>query len=182
MTDGARKLAERLWGSELECLARDALIAQADEIERLTDPRRIVGGGFVQLSDYDDMEARAASAEAALAKAKHALREIDSHIINDNGDVTWSPLKIRETVRATLASIDAGGEHPDGHDPTNPFAPRPRSAVAPAEHPDSVRLRELVRAIQKHGDYDTHIAGLLEPFLGSYAVKQVLLAGKDVPL
>jgi len=114
MTDGARKLAERLWGSELECLARDALIAQADEIERkdrmLHEEQQCLTATEM---DRDYWKDQATSAEAALAKAKDALREIDGHIINDNGDVTWSPLKIRETVRATLASIDAGEEHPD---------------------------------------------------------------------
>ena len=35
------------------------------EVKRLTpDPRQIIGGGFVQLSDYDAMEARAEKAEA----------------------------------------------------------------------------------------------------------------------
>lgn len=34
------------------------------EVKRLTpDPRQVVGGGFVQLSDYDAMEARAEKAE-----------------------------------------------------------------------------------------------------------------------
>ena len=44
--------------------------ALLDHIERLTDPRQIVGGGYVQLSDYDAMQARAEAAEAELARLR----------------------------------------------------------------------------------------------------------------
>ena len=44
--------------------------ALLDHIEGLTDPRQIVGGGYVQLSDYDAMQARAEAAEAELARLR----------------------------------------------------------------------------------------------------------------
>ena len=48
----------------------DNVRALLDHIERLTDPRQIVGGGYVQLSDYDAMQARAEAAEAELARLR----------------------------------------------------------------------------------------------------------------
>ena len=52
--------------------------ALLDHIERLTDPRQIVGGGYVQLSDYDAMQARAEAAEAELARSEEHTSELQS--------------------------------------------------------------------------------------------------------
>lgn len=42
---------------------------------------------------------------ARLREAVGVIRNVDSRISNDNGDVTWSPLTIRDAVRAFLAKL-----------------------------------------------------------------------------
>lgn len=42
---------------------------------------------------------------ARLREAVDVIRNVDSRISNDNGDVTWSPLTIRDAVRAFLAKL-----------------------------------------------------------------------------
>jgi hypothetical protein len=68
----------------------------ADEIVRLRESERewmAVSAGHIE---------EAATARAERDRLRDALRKIDSHIFNDNGDVTFSPLQIKAIVRAAL--------------------------------------------------------------------------------
>ena len=53
-----------------------------------------------------DADARAEAAEAKLREAVEVIRKINSAIFNDNGDVTWNPLAIREAARSFLATME----------------------------------------------------------------------------
>lgn len=46
---------------------------------------------------------------ARVAEGERVMRDIDGHIISDNGDVTWSPLTIRQKIRAYLPKDQNNG-------------------------------------------------------------------------
>lgn len=118
-TDEARKLADDLdafHGHSRGGEAASTIRAQADEIERLTKERDEAREAWRNESRTATLwTARATSAEAALAKAKDALERIDAMDWGwkGGGSEVRIPGKYATIARATLASIDAGGEHPD---------------------------------------------------------------------
>ena len=132
-----RKLAERLrdynldgTGSvrvDVDCDAAASAILSlmedrnrlTEERDRLTDPRQIVGGGFVQLTDYDAMEARATIAEARLGRAVEALREIDGLLTNMQPklvtDGEWIDFASFRLVQASAAILSLMSERDEAN-------------------------------------------------------------------
>jgi hypothetical protein len=88
--------------------AADLLLRQAGEIKRLTetytDDKGTVWDPPTAWAYYAACRT-IADTKARLREAVEVIRDIDSRVINDNGDVTWSPLTIKACTGLFLAKL-----------------------------------------------------------------------------
>lgn len=176
MIEKARALAARL-PSKIPTKPGDAVWRTAEDLAAASTTITALADRLAEvekhLEDADatmlDMNRQIVSLEDKLATATEALRAMDALVVKAQAILTEtligqpSGLSDKAGLNALLRLFDGPEQRA-----AQGLARTALSSIeaGTAEHPDSVKLRDLVRAIQKHGDYDTHIAGLLEPFLG----------------